>query len=112
MTHPISNSNVIQFPIQHTVFSKEQHATRLKRLAANLAAQTADDRADHVATVVRICIRSAQRKGRSLASVNPTIRGWLLDLAELGDPTCQMVRDWLNGKCCLDLTIGKSDAED
>jgi len=70
-----------------------------KRLAARPDPQplTDEEHADHVAKVVRIAIRSAKRRGVRLESVLSIPRGWLLDLCDQGDPTCIVVRDWLQG---------------
>lgn len=56
-----------------------------------------DERADYIASIVRSTIGFAQRKGRRIESLPPQLRGWLLRLCELGDPTCLVVRDWLDG---------------
>lgn len=56
-----------------------------------------DERAEYVASIVRSAIGFAKRKGRRIESLPPQLRGWLLGLCELGDPTCLAVRDWLDG---------------
>ncbi|WP_417426901.1 hypothetical protein, partial [Hoeflea sp.] len=58
---------------------------------------TAEDHANYVASVVRIAIRSAKRRGVRLESMLSIPRKWLLDLCDEGDPTCLIVRDWLMG---------------
>ncbi|WP_417423054.1 hypothetical protein [Hoeflea sp.] len=58
---------------------------------------TSEERARHVASVVRIAIRSAKRRGVRLESMLSIPRKWLLDLCDEGDPTCLIVRDWLMG---------------
>jgi hypothetical protein len=57
----------------------------------------AEDHAAHVASVVRIAIRSARRRGVRIESMLSIPRRWLLDLCEQGDPTCLVVHDWLMG---------------
>lgn len=57
----------------------------------------ADERADYLASIVRSTISFAKRKGRRIESLPPQLRGWLLELCELGDPTCLVVRAWLDG---------------
>ena len=57
----------------------------------------ADDGAHYVASIVRSTIGFARRKGRRIESLPPQLRGWLFELCELGDPTCLVVRDWLDG---------------
>ena len=58
---------------------------------------TAEDHANYVASVVRIAIRSAKRRGVRLESMLSIPRGWLIELCDEGDPTCLVVRDWLLG---------------
>lgn len=58
---------------------------------------TADEHANHVASVVRIAIRSAKRRGVRLESLLSIPRKWLLELCDEGDPTSLLVRDWLTG---------------
>lgn len=65
--------------------------------ASGLPPRTPEEQARHVAAVVRIAIRSAKRRGVRLESVLSIPRGWLLDLCDQGDPTCIVVRDWLQG---------------
>lgn len=62
---------------------------------------TSEQHARHVASIVRIAIRSAKRRGVRLESMLSIPRKWLLDLCDEGDPTCLVVRDWLlgNRKC-------------
>lgn len=62
---------------------------------------TAEEHDRYVASVVRIAIRSAKRRGVRLESMLSIPRKWLLDLCDEGDPTCLVVRDWLlgNRKC-------------
>jgi hypothetical protein len=84
---------------------KEGHSERglSKPLVARLEPRplTAEEHDRHVASVVRIAIRSAKRRGVRLESVLSIPRKWLLDLCDEGDPTCLVVRDWLlgNRKC-------------
>ena len=80
--------------------SPEQKAAFIAKAKARTAKPrpwAAEDHAAHVATVVRIAIRSARRRGVRLESMLSIPRGWLLDLCEQGDPTCLVVLDWLNG---------------
>ncbi|WP_152599633.1 hypothetical protein [Hoeflea sp. BAL378] len=65
--------------------------------SSGLPPRTPEEQARHVAAVVRIAIRSAKRRGVRLESVLSIPRGWLLDLCDQGDPTCIVVRDWLQG---------------
>lgn len=57
----------------------------------------ADERADYIASIVRSTIGFARRKGRRIESLPPQLRVWLLEQCELGDPTCVVVRAWLDG---------------
>lgn len=52
-------------------------------------------------TVIGTAIRFARRKGRSLTSLPPQMRKWLLELCDQGDPTARVVRDWLEGNSHL-----------
>ncbi|MBC7281573.1 hypothetical protein [Hoeflea sp.] len=70
---------------------------RAEASASGLPPRTPEEQARHVAAVVRIAIRSARRRGVRLESVLSIPRGWLLDLCDQGDPTCIVVRDWLQG---------------
>lgn len=70
---------------------------RAEASASRLPPRTPEEQGRHVAAVVRIAIRSAQRRGVRLESVLSIPRGWLLDLCDQGDPTCIVVRDWLQG---------------
>lgn len=56
-----------------------------------------DERANYVASIVRSAIGFAKRKGVRIESLPPQLRGWLLELCELDDPTCIVVRAWLDG---------------
>ena len=58
---------------------------------------TSEQHDRYVASVVRIAIRSAKRRGVRLESMLSIPRKWLLDLCDEGDPTCLVVRDWLLG---------------
>lgn len=59
-------------------------------------ALSSEERSDHAALIIRVVIGFAQRKGRGLESSPPQLRRWFLELCELGDPACLMVRDWLD----------------
>jgi hypothetical protein len=48
-------------------------------------------------TVIGTAIRFGRRKGRSLTSLPPQMRKWLIELCDQGDPTALVVRDWLEG---------------
>ncbi|CLP63987.1 Uncharacterised protein [Mycobacterium tuberculosis] len=90
-------SNVLPFPTRLAappeLFRPESRDSQV----AALKALNADDRSDHVVSVVRPVIGFARRKGRRLESLPPQLRFWLLDLCAAGDPTSLMVRDWLDG---------------
>lgn len=90
-------SNVLPFPTPVSAppelfrpDARDKHVAALKALGT-------DDRSDYVVSVIRPVIGFARRKGRRLESLPPQLRDWLLDLCELGDPTCLTVRDWLDG---------------
>lgn len=91
-----STSNILRFPtrtLPSVLLPSAQYAcppTALDKLGV-------DERAEYVASIVRSTIGFAQRRGRRIESLPPQLRGWLLKLCELGDPTCLVVRDWLDG---------------
>ncbi|AKI01785.1 hypothetical protein IMCC20628_03092 [Hoeflea sp. IMCC20628] len=68
-----------------------------KLIVAGPQPMTSEQHARHVASVVRIAIRSAKRRGVRLESMLSIPRKWLLDLCDEGDPTCLIMRDWLLG---------------
>ncbi len=91
-----STSNILRFPTRtppSVLLPSAQYAcppTALDKLGV-------DERAEYVASIVRSTIGFAKRKGRRIESLPPQLRGWLLKLCDLGDPTCLVVRDWLDG---------------
>lgn len=89
-------SNILPFPIRTTpsVLLSSVKDTYPVTAADKL---DADERADYVASIVRSAIGFAKRKGRQIESLPPQLRSWLLRLCEQGDPTCLVVRDWLDG---------------
>ena len=66
-------------------------------MATPAGAASAEAQQEFTETVIGTAIRFAKRKGRSLTSLPPQMRKWLLELCEQGDPTAQVVRDWLEG---------------
>jgi hypothetical protein len=101
MTQP--TSNIIPFPISPRlpVMTSPKPSEAVAKIIAVASpdehAVSAEDRAAHVASVVRTSIRFARRKGTRLDSLPPQLQTWLLDLCDKGDPTCRMVLDWLTG---------------
>lgn len=59
--------------------------------------RTAEEHARHVDHLVRVAIRAAEKRGVHLESMRSIPRKWLLDQCDEGDPTCNVVRDWLTG---------------
>ena len=90
-----------QIMMQRGLALSPEQAAAADALASELVGAsrpwTADDHAAQVAMVVRIAIRSAQRRGVSLQSMLSIPRGRLLKLCDEGDPTCLVVRDWMMG---------------
>lgn len=89
-------SNILHFPTRTSplvLLQRVQYACP----PAALDKLDADERADYVASIVRSAIGFARRKGRRIENLPPQLRGWLLGLCEQGDPTCLVVRDWLDG---------------
>ncbi len=101
MTNP--TSNILPFPIHHaspTTVSKLPSAQpKVPRLpitgSEGLVAN--EEYREHVATIVGTAIRCGRRNGRSLSSLQPQLRKWLIDLCDHDDPTAIVVRDWLTG---------------
>lgn len=90
-------SNILKFPSQAEPVRLIGKAAGGSICRAALDKLTAEERADYVASIVRPAIGFARRKGRRLESLPPQLRAWLLELCALGDPTCLVVRDWLDG---------------
>lgn len=91
-----STSNILPFPTR-TPSSVLLPPVQDKHTVPAGDELDADERADYVASVVRSTIGFAKRKGQRIESLPPQLRGWLLELCELGDPTCLVVRAWLDG---------------
>lgn len=90
-------SNILKFPSQLEPVRLIDRAAGGTICRAALDKLTADERADYIASIVRPAIGFALRKGRRRESLPPQLRAWLLELCTLGDPTCLVVRDWLDG---------------
>ncbi|WP_275787476.1 hypothetical protein [Pararhizobium gei] len=90
-------SNILKFPSQPEPVRLIDRAEGGTICRAALDKLTAEERADYVASILRPAIGFARRKGRRLESLPPQLRAWLLELCTLGDPTCLVVRDWLDG---------------
>lgn len=101
-------SNILPFPTRtppSVLLPPVQYAclpTALDKLGV-------DERAEYVASIVRSTIGFAKRKGRRIESLPPQLRGWLLGLCELGDPTCLAVRDWLDGNPAVSSRSSQED---
>ncbi|MGE6742416.1 hypothetical protein ACQKGC_19270 [Allorhizobium pseudoryzae] len=91
-----STSNILPFPTR-TPSSAPLPPVQDKHPVPAGDKLDADERANYVASIVRSTIGFAKRKGRRIGSLPPQLRGWLLGLCEQGDPTCLVVRDWLDG---------------
>ena len=92
-----SPSNILKFPSQGEPVRLIGEAASGTICRAALDKLTAEERANYVASIVRPAIGFARRKGRRLESLPPQLRAWLLELCALGDPTCLVIRDWLDG---------------
>ena len=101
-------SNILPFPIRTTPSILSSVKDTYPVTAADKL--DADERADYVASIVRSTIGFAQRKGRRIESLPPQLRGWLLELCKLGDPTCLAVRDWLDGNPGFTARFSQEDA--
>jgi|GEM_PF-2586485 len=96
-------SNILPFPIRHTPsriatqpWEAEPEVLHL-RTTCNKSLVADDEFREHVATIVGVAIRCGRRKGRSLSSLQPQLRKWLIDLCDQGEPSAVMVHDWLTG---------------
>ena len=100
MTNP--TSNILPFPAKRphlpTVEPAVTGPAELPAIVyARMLKPSDADREEHVAMIVRDVIRFA-RGGESKTSVMPRqLRRWLQELCDAGDPTCLMLRDWLDG---------------
>jgi hypothetical protein len=98
---PNLTSNILPFPKPGPTTAEKPAATSLSDLPAPVVARmlksTDADREEHVTMIVRDVIRFA-RRGESKTSVMPRqLRRWLQELCDTGDPTCLMLREWLEG---------------
>lgn len=89
-------SNILPFPTR-TTLSVAPPPVHYACTPSALDTNGVDERTEYVASVVRATIGFARRKGRRIESLPPQLRVWLLELCELGDPTCVVVRAWLDG---------------
>lgn len=103
-----SNSNILTFPSQAEPVRLIDKTAGRSICRAALDKLTAEERADYIASIVRPAIGFARRKGRRLESLPPQLRAWLLELCSLGDPTCLVVRHWLDGNPAF--TAAREDA--
>ncbi|WP_275785406.1 hypothetical protein [Pararhizobium gei] len=96
-------SNILPFPIHHasptTVSQLPSAQPKVPRLPiiGGKGPTASEEYREHVATIVGTVIRCGRRKGRSLSSLQPQLRKWLIDLFDRDDPTAIMVHDWLTG---------------
>ena len=109
----MTTSNIITFPRREAAGSelnsirpKEANPSSAPAPAAQAIAvaiatppggASAEAQQEFAETVIGTAIRFARRKGRSLTSLPPQMRKWLIELCEQGDPTARVVRDWLEG---------------
>lgn len=101
-------SNILPFPtrhapIRHAPIQPASHPTAAEPVTPHLQVRVNTDPVadeeyrEHVACIVGVAIRAGRRKGRSLSSLQPQLRKWLIELCEQGDPSAVMVHDWLTG---------------
>jgi len=93
----LSNSNIIAFPSPTNLSIVMRPSARKSICADELRKLSADERADYIVSIIRPAIGFARRKGGGLDSLPAQLRAWLLELCDLGDPTCMVIRDWLMG---------------
>ena len=96
-------SNILPFPIRHAPIQPAlrptvaQPATPHLQVKGNTGPVGDEEYREHVACIVGVAIRAGRRKGRSLSSLQPQLRKWLIDLCDQGEPSAVMVHDWLTG---------------
>ncbi|MFK4771978.1 hypothetical protein [Rhizobium sp. ZW T2_16] len=93
----LSNSNIIAFPSPMNLSIVMRPSARKSICIGELRKLSADERADYIVSIIRPAIGFARRKGTGLDSLPAQLRAWLLELCDIGDPTCMVIRDWLNG---------------
>lgn len=106
---PSSHSSILPFPSRAAMPFELVRVSRSSTLLARLNSLTPEERADHIASIIRPAIMFAKRKGRRLEHLPPQLRTWLRDLCDLGDPTCLMVMGWLSGNAALPTDQIKGD---
>ena len=96
-------SNILPFPIRHASIQTASQPTPAGPaipclpLPGHERLVSDDAYRDHVACVIGVAIRAGRREGRSLSSLQPQLRKWLIEFCDEGDPSAIMVRDWLTG---------------
>jgi hypothetical protein len=95
----------------HLITPYDRHTTRPPRLQP-LPAQpeTAPPRPDP-AIVVGLALKFARLHGRKRAALPFVIAGWLTELADLGDPACRLVLDWLGGDLVAVGVVASNEGE-
>ena len=109
----MTTSNIIAFPRRKAIGLEPDSARRKEAnpsaapapaaqaialaIATPPGGASAEAQQEFAETVIGTAIRFARRKGRSLSSLPPQMRKWLLELCDQGDPTARVVRDWLEG---------------
>lgn len=81
------------------------HALQIARVIAGGAAGGDHEPVLGIEQVVGIILRSCRRLGRRRARIQPVIAADLERHCRKGDPTALMLRDWLDGRGPLDLTV-------
>lgn len=92
-----ANSNILAFPSPTKLPVALARTDRKTIHLGEINKLSPDDRADYIASIVRSAIGFARRKGGGIESLPPQLRAWFIGLCDLGDPTCLVIRDWLNG---------------
>lgn len=93
----LSSSNIIAFPSPTNLSAVSRPSARKSICIEELRKLSADERADYIVSIIRPAIGFARRKGTGLDSLPAQLRAWLLELCDIGDPTCMVIRDWLKG---------------
>jgi hypothetical protein len=96
----IANLKLDTLPIPHSVVPivtlTSTHAI-VSAVTARKRALTPEEQVDYRASLVRLSIVFALKKGISMASLPPQLRAWVQKLVDESDPTFVVLHEWLSG---------------
>jgi hypothetical protein len=95
----------------HFITPYDRHTTRPRRLQAlPVQPEAAPPRPDP-AIVVGLALKFARLHGRKRAALPFVVAAWLTEHADLGDPACRLVLDWLGGDLVADAGLVSREGE-